>query len=194
VVEEEGDQIIIKHLYIERRMTPLNIWLTNAEKNGDASAIEHGIVEYGNAIKELVGANIFPGDMLYKNFGVTKHGRVVFYDYDEIEYITDCNFRKIPAPRHEEDEMSAEPWYPVAKNDVFPEQFGTFLLGNDEVRKYFLKHHADLLTAEFWQARKKRIMEGHIEDVFPYPQELRFSHANSHFTSSAQADLYGEAK
>jgi isocitrate dehydrogenase kinase/phosphatase len=186
IVEEEGDQVIIKHLYIERRMVPLNIWLSNAEQRGDMAAIEHGVLEYGNAIKELVGANIFPGDMLYKNFGVTRHGRVVFYDYDEIEYITDCNFRKIPTPRNEEDEMSAEPWYPVGKNDVFPEQLGTFLLGNLNVKKYFMKHHAELLTAEFWQARKKRIMEGLIDDVFPYPQELRFSYI-SQLTSSAQA-------
>jgi isocitrate dehydrogenase kinase/phosphatase len=175
-VEEDGDEIVIRHLYIERRMIPLNIWLMNAERRGDEAAIEHGIIEYGNAIKEMVGVNIFPGDMLYKNFGVTRHGRVVFYDYDEIEYITDCNFRRIPLPRNEEEEMSAEPWYPVARNDVFPEQFGTFLLGNPTVKKYFIKHHADLLTAEFWQTRKQRIMEGHIEDVFPYPQEERFSY------------------
>ncbi len=176
IVEEEGDKIIIKHVYIERRMTPLNIWLGNAEKRGDEQAIEHGIREYGNAIKELVGANIFPGDMLYKNFGVTRHDRVVFYDYDEIEYITDCNFRKIPLPHNEEEEMSAEPWYPVARNDVFPEQFGAFLLGNPSVKKYFMKHHADLLTPEFWQMRKQRIMDGYVDDVFPYPQELRFSY------------------
>ncbi|QAU32768.1 bifunctional isocitrate dehydrogenase kinase/phosphatase [Janthinobacterium sp. 17J80-10] len=174
LVEEEDDQIVIRHLYIERRMVPLNIWLTKAEQRGDEEALEHGIKEYGNAIKDLVGANIFPGDMLYKNFGVTKHGRVVFYDYDEIEYITDCNFRAIPAPRNEEDEMAAEPWYPVGKHDVFPEQFETFLLGNPNVRKYFLKHHADLLTPEFWENRKQRIMQGYIEDVFPYPQEMRF--------------------
>jgi isocitrate dehydrogenase kinase/phosphatase len=174
IVEEEDGQVIIRHLYIERRMVPLNIWLSNAEKAGDEQAIEHGIVEYGNAIKELVAANIFPGDMLYKNFGVTRHGRVVFYDYDEIEYITDCNFRTIPAPRNEEDEMSAEPWYPVAKNDVFPEQFGTFLLGNARVRKYFMKHHADLLSPEYWQGRKDRILAGYMEDVFPYPQSCRF--------------------
>ena len=124
--------------------------------------------------------------MLFRS-GVTRHGRVVFYDYDEIEYITDCNFRTIPIPRNEEDEMAAEPWYPVAKNDVFPEQLGTFLLGNLNVKKYFMKHHADLLTAEFWQTRKKRIMEGLIDDVFPYPQELRFSYHSSQLTSTAQA-------
>jgi isocitrate dehydrogenase kinase/phosphatase len=176
IVEEEGDQVIVRHLYIERRMVPLNIWLTEAEKRGDEEAIEHAIVEYGNAIKEMVGVNIFPGDMLYKNFGVTRNRRVVFYDYDEIEYITDCNFRTIPEPRNEEEEMSAEPWYTIGKNDVFPEQLGTFLLGNPKVRKYFMKHHADLLTPQFWQARKQRIIEGHIEDVFPYPQECRFSY------------------
>jgi len=175
IVEEDGDEIVIRHLYIERRMTPLNIWLSRAEAADDQAMLEHGIVEYGNAIKELVGANIFPGDMLYKNFGVTDQGRVVFYDYDEIEYIVDCQFRTIPLPRNEEDEMSAEPWYPIGKHDVFPEQFGTFLLGNPSVRKYFMAHHADLLTAEFWQERKQRILDGVLEDVFPYPQELRFS-------------------
>ncbi|WP_394781172.1 bifunctional isocitrate dehydrogenase kinase/phosphatase [Undibacterium sp.] len=174
VVEEDDDEIVIRHLYIERRMVPLNIFLGDADKNHDDAALEHGIVEYGNAIKELVAANIFPGDMLYKNFGVTRHSRVVFYDYDEIEYITDCNFRVIPAPRNEEDEMASEPWYPVARNDVFPEQFGTFLLGNTKVRQYFMKHHADLLTADYWQTRKQRILDGHVEDVYPYPQQMRF--------------------
>jgi isocitrate dehydrogenase kinase/phosphatase len=186
IVEEDGDQIIVKHLYIERRMVPLNIWLSEADGNGDEAALEHGIREYGNAIKDLVAANIFPGDMLYKNFGVTRHGRVVFYDYDEIEYITDCNFRRIPAPRNEEDEMAAEPWYPVGKSDVFPEQFGAFLLGNPKVKRFFMKHHADLLTPEYWQARKQRILDGHIEDVYPYPQEIRFSH-QAQATETAQA-------
>lgn len=187
IVEEEEDQIIIRHVYIERRMTPLNIWLSEAEERGDDAALEHGVVEYGNAIKELVGANIFPGDMLYKNFGVTKHGRVVFYDYDEIEYITDCNFRAIPEARNEEEEMSAEPWYPIAKNDVFPEQLGNFLLANPKIRKVFMKHHADLLTPEYWQTRKERIMQGHVEDVFPYPQELRFCYKPSLTNLTAQA-------
>jgi isocitrate dehydrogenase kinase/phosphatase len=175
-VEEDGEQIVIKHLYIERRMVPLNIWLT--EKEQDEAQLEHGLLEYGNAIKELVAANIFPGDMLYKNFGVTRHQRVVFYDYDEIEYITDCQFRAIPQPRNEEEEMASEPWYPVGRHDVFPEQFGSFLLGNPKIRKYFLKHHADLLTPEYWQARKQRIEQGVVEDVYPYPQHLRFSHKN----------------
>jgi len=182
LLEVNDVEVVIKHLYIERRMTPLNIWLTEAEQRGDMAGMEHGLKEYGSAIKDLVAANIFPGDMLYKNFGVTRHGRVVFYDYDEIEYITDCNFRKIPLPRNEEDEMSAEPWYPIAKNDVFPEQFGTFLLGNKNVKEYFMKHHADLLTAEYWQARKKRIVDGKVDDVFPYPQEIRFCNQASSTT------------
>ena len=104
--------------------------------------IERGVIEYGNAIKDLVAANIFPGDMLWKNFGITRHGKVVFYDYDEIEYITDCNFRRVPEARNEEDEMSGEVWYTVGPKDVFPETFGPFLLGNPEVREVFMRHHA----------------------------------------------------
>ncbi|MDO8419267.1 MAG: bifunctional isocitrate dehydrogenase kinase/phosphatase, partial [Rubrivivax sp.] len=143
--------------------------------SGNDALIEHGVLEYGNAIRELVAANIFPGDMLYKNFGVTRQGRVVFYDYDEIEYITDCNFRRVPAPRHEEDEMSGEVWYTVGPKDVFPETFGPFLLGSPQVREVFMAYHADLLDAAFWQAHKERILAGHVHDVFPYEAAKRFS-------------------
>jgi isocitrate dehydrogenase kinase/phosphatase len=112
--------------------------------------------------------------MLWKNFGVTRHGKVVFYDYDEIEYITDCNFRKVPPPRNEEDEMSGEIWYQVGPRDVFPETFGPFLLSNDAVREVFMRHHADLLAPEFWQQHKERILKGHMHDVFPYDPHKRF--------------------
>jgi len=186
--DRDGDgeeEVVIKHLYIERRMIPLNIYLQEAfdtGKGGDGEAaaaaqqqIERSVIEYGNAIKDLVAANIFPGDMLWKNFGVTRNGKVVFYDYDEIEYITDCNFRKVPAPRNEEDEMSGEVWYSVGPKDVFPETFAPFLLGNDAVREVFMKHHADLLDAAFWQGHKERIQAGHVHDVFPYEREMRFA-------------------
>ena len=172
--EINGDSLIIKHLYIERRMEPLNIHLDRMERSNNVAAIEHAIKEYGSAIRELAQANIFPGDMLWKNFGVTRYGRVVFYDYDEIEYMTDCNFRKIPAAPDFETEMSGEVWYPVAKNDVFPEEFSTFLLASPMLRKVFMKHHRDLLAAPFWQDAQQKIRDGHVEDFFPYPQEIRF--------------------
>ncbi|PKO37388.1 MAG: bifunctional isocitrate dehydrogenase kinase/phosphatase [Betaproteobacteria bacterium HGW-Betaproteobacteria-6] len=172
--EIDGDQLIIKHLYIERRMEPLNIHLDRMERANNVDALENAIVEYGSAIREMAQANIFPGDMLWKNFGVTRYGRVVFYDYDEIEYMTDINFRKIPPAPDFETEMSGEVWYPVARGDVFPEEFATFLLGSPLVRKVFLKHHRDLLGTDFWQTAQRKIRDGHVEDFFPYPQELRF--------------------
>jgi isocitrate dehydrogenase kinase/phosphatase len=174
LIEEDGsngdDMLVIRHVYIERRMIPLNIYLQEAAPE----QVAHAVVEYGNAIKDLVAANIFPGDMLWKNFGVTRHGKVVFYDYDEIEYISDCNFRRVPAPRNEEEEMSGEVWYRVGPHDVFPETFGPFLLGNTQVREVFMAHHADLLDAAFWQAHKDRIKAGHVHDVFPYEPSKRF--------------------
>ena len=170
LVEEDGDTLVIRHVYIERRMIPLNIYLQDATPEQTEAAV----VEYGNAIKDLVRANIFPGDMLWKNFGVTRHGKVVFYDYDEIEYLTACNFRKVPEARNEEEEMSAEVWYPVGPKDVFPETFGPFLLGNPGVRNVFMAHHADLLDAAFWQGHKERLLAGYVHDVFPYEANKRF--------------------
>jgi isocitrate dehydrogenase kinase/phosphatase len=164
-------------------MTPLNIYL---QKATDAE-VDYAIREYGNAIKELAAANIFPGDMLYKNFGVTRLDRVVFYDYDEIEYMTDCNFRRIPKARHDDDEMSGEVWYSVDRLDVFPEQFGPFLLGDPRIRAAMLRHHADLFTYEYWQGRKERIQAGVMEDVFAYPQEMRFERRYAARTLTAAA-------
>ena len=183
ISDRDGDgqiEVIISHAYIERRMIPLNLYLQEAFDAGDDPAahaqMEHAVIEYGNAIKDLVAANIFPGDMLWKNFGVVRNNKVVFYDYDEIEYITDCHFRRVPAPRHEEDEMSDEIWYSVGPKDVFPETFGPFLLGHRGVREVFMRHHADLLDAAFWQAHQARIRAGHVHDVFPYDPERRFLH------------------
>ncbi|RQP23018.1 bifunctional isocitrate dehydrogenase kinase/phosphatase [Piscinibacter terrae] len=170
LIEEDGDSFVLRHLYIERRMVPLNIYLQDATRE----QIERAVVEYGNAIKDLVAANIFPGDMLWKNFGVTRNGKIVFYDYDEIEYLTECNFRRVPEARNEEEEMSGEVWYRVGPKDVFPETFGPFLLGNPSVREVFMKHHGDLLDAGFWQGHKERILAGHVHDVFPYEASKRF--------------------
>jgi len=169
-IEEEGDAIVIKHMYIERRMVPLNIFLDKA----DAAQREHAMEEYGQAIKQLAAANIFAGDLLFKNFGVTRYGRVVFYDYDEIDYLTNCNFRKMPQAQTEEQEMAAEPWYSVRPNDVFPEEFSTFLLTDGRVRDCFMRHHADLLEAAAWQRMQQRIKAGEMQDVFPYAESLRF--------------------
>jgi isocitrate dehydrogenase kinase/phosphatase len=171
LVEQDGDRFVIKHLYIERRMKPLNMFMDEAADEQVAAAV----VDYGRAIKELASVNIFPGDMLFKNFGVTRGGRVVFYDYDEIAYMTECNFRRIPPPRTPEDEMSAEPWYPVGPNDIFPEEFAPFLLSGNVVRRSFLAHHEDLLDVGFWNDTKRRIEEGYIEDVFPYSPDNRFA-------------------
>jgi len=173
-IEIEGDKLVIAHVYIERRMTPLNMWLEEAMREDDPERVRHALVEYGNAIKELAGANIFPGDMLLKNFGVTRHNRVVFYDYDEIANMTDCNFRRIPEPRSYEDEMSAEPYYSVGQNDVFPEQFASFLVADPKARSVFLEYHADLMDPAFWTGKQEKIRAGVQEDVFPYPEEVRF--------------------
>ena len=173
-IEFEGDKVVIKHMYIERRMQPLNLYLDEAKSDRDVDRIRQALHEYGYAIKELAGAGIFPGDMLLKNFGVTRHNRVVFYDYDEIAYMIDCNFRRIPPPRSIEDEMSAEPYYSVGPHDVFPEQFACFLVSDPQAREIFLERHADLMDPEFWAGAQARLRAGMHEDVYPYPEQIRF--------------------
>ncbi len=170
IIRYEDDLIVIEHLYIERRMTPLNLFLADANEE----ELHDAMLGYGAAIKQLIAANIFPGDMLLKNFGVTRHGRVIFYDYDEITYMDEVNFRVKPEPKTEEQIYAAEPWYTVEPGDMFPEELATFALANHKYRNAFLKYHAELLEASYWQQAQKNVANGIVEDVYPYPVEARF--------------------
>ena len=169
-------ELILDHVYIERRMMPMNLFLKSASEAGNLEGIERATIEYGNAIKDLVAANIFPGDMLWKNFGITRQGKVVFYDYDEIEYITDCNFRHVPPPDDSAPTRPDGTWFDVGPKDVFPKTFGPFLLRNAAVRQAFLKHHPELLDPDYWAQHKQRILAGEMPDVFPYEVQRRFVH------------------
>ena len=173
-MEIEGESLVLRHVYIERRMQPLNIHVEECRRDGDEPRLRYALREYGNAIKELAGAGIFPGDMLLKNFGVTRHDRVVFYDYDEIQPITDVTFRRIPPAASYEEELAAEPYWRVGEGDVFPEQFEGFLVANPRARAIFYEYHRDLLDPQFWSAKQSRFRDGVLEDVFPYPEEIRF--------------------
>jgi isocitrate dehydrogenase kinase/phosphatase len=170
VIEIDDGDLVLRHCYVERRLVPLNLYLESASDE----EIEAAVLEYGNAIRELAIANIFPGDMLWRNFGLTRYGRVVFYDYDEVELVTDCTFREIPPAPTPEAELAGEPWYPVGPRDVFPEEFEAFLLGSPKVRDAFLRHHPELLHADFWRECQRRVLDGEIFDFFPYAAETRF--------------------
>ncbi len=163
-VHEEGDQLLIDHMYIERRMTPLNLYVREASREQAAKAV----LDYGQAIRDLAVTNIFPGDLLLKNFGVTRHGRVIFYDYDELCLVTDCRFREVPEARYEEDEMLAETWYYVGDNDVFPETFINFLGFDAYLKEVFVNAHREILTADWWRGIQERLREGDVLEVLPY--------------------------
>jgi isocitrate dehydrogenase kinase/phosphatase len=172
LIEDDGAMIVVRHLYIERRMIPLNLFLASASPRQR----EHAIGDYGEAIRQLAAVDIFPGDLLFKNFGVTRFGRVVFYDYDEIEYMSACEFRAIPQLPPGYDEMSSEVWYPVGPNDVFPEEFATFLLTDPAARADFRRINADLLDAGWWREVQHRT-GGPPPEVLSYPESMRFAPA-----------------
>ncbi len=182
-LEYEGDKLVIKHLYIEQRMKPLNLYLEKTDEDESRRILE----DWGKAVKQLMGVNIFPGDLLFKNFGVNNQGKVVFYDYDEICYLTECNFRKIPPPRYPEDLYLDEPWYSINPNDIFPEEFITFLSTDPKVRKILKETHPELFEASFWQQNQKDLQEGKQADVFPYSKNLRFERPEKILTERAIA-------
>ena len=166
----DGADLVFDHMYIERRMTPLNLYLRSAPH----AAAEQAVLDYGQCIRDLAYTNIFPGDLLLKNFGVTRHGRVIFYDYDELCQVTDCNFRDLPQATNPEDEMRGEAWFYVGENDVFPETFIRFLAFDDEQRTALLRLHGEILTAAFWRGVQQRVREGEVVEVLPYhPHRVR---------------------
>jgi isocitrate dehydrogenase kinase/phosphatase len=163
-VRVEGERVVVRHLYTERRVIPLNLFLRDA----DPDAARDAVIDYGTAIKDLAAADIFTGDMLLKNFGVTRNGRVICYDYDELCLLSECRFRRIPKAMTEEDELAAEPWFHVGEHDVFPEEFRAFLVPPGRLRDAFLAAHGDLLEVEFWQKVQQRLEQGEVFDVYPY--------------------------
>ena len=165
-----GKALILKHVYVERKMTPLNLYITQC----DNKTLERVMHDYGKAIKELAGANIFPGDMLMKNFGVTRWGRVVFYDFDEICPLTDCNFREVPQTQNALEELSSNSYFDIAENDIFPSQFKVFFSANEIAFNYFNNEHSNLFLATFWQDCQQQVHNGYLPDVYPYKQSWRF--------------------
>jgi isocitrate dehydrogenase kinase/phosphatase len=163
-VHLEGEDLIFDHLYIERRLVPLNLYLRSA----DEAAATRIALDYGQAIRDLAMTDVFPGDLLLKNFGVTRHGRVIFYDYDELCRVTDCSFRDVPTASCDDDEMSAEPWYFVGDKDVFPETLTNFLGMAGAQRAAFLQAHRDLFEPTFWRRTQQRLNAGEILEVLPY--------------------------
>jgi isocitrate dehydrogenase kinase/phosphatase len=174
-VEVDGDRLVIRHVYIERRMVPLDVYIRDA----DPTHLRECVREYGAAVRELASADIFPGDLLLKNFGVTRYGRVVFYDYDEIALITECNFRRLPTARSDDEETSSEPWFSVGPRDVFPEELATYLFPQGHGGELYVELNADLADPAFWVATQDRIRAGIQDDVFPYTQEIRFKNRAS---------------
>lgn len=166
------DTVEIKHLYVEKKMIPLNLYIEQANPEELRLILD----DYGKALKQLAAANIFPGDLLLKNFGVTRLRRVVFYDYDEIEFVTDCHFREIPKARNHADEMSSEAWFYVGEKDIFPEEFPPFLFPQKEIRAIFEELHPELLDPQYWNNVKTQLNNGVLIDVYPYPETLRFGY------------------
>lgn len=160
----EGDKVVVKHLFTERKLVPLNLYLETVDEEKGKEVV----IDYGNAVRELAAANIFPGDLLLKNFGVTRHGRVIFYDYDELCFLDQINFRTIPPPRTPEQMYSGEVWYTTEENDVFPEEFGAFMVPRGPLKDAFMEHHSDLFTAKFWKGMQELHKQGQVADFFPY--------------------------
>jgi isocitrate dehydrogenase kinase/phosphatase len=168
-VSLEGDSVVFRHLYTERRVTPLDVYLSEA----DPDAARDAVLDYGRALRDLAATNIFPGDLLLKNFGVTRHGRIVFYDYDELALLTDCNFRALPVAATDDEELAGEPWFYVADRDIFPEEFLPFLGFSPELRDVFLDAHRDLLDPRFWRGMQQEQRAGRVVDIFPYSADRR---------------------
>jgi isocitrate dehydrogenase kinase/phosphatase len=180
MLRHEGDRIVLRHLYVERRVRPLDLFLQEAPPDAARAAL----ADYGRCIKELAAANLFPGDLLLKNFGVTRHGRVIFYDYDEVAPLDACRFRSFPPPRDDADELAAEPWFPVRDGDVFPEEFGSFLGAAGAAGELFGRLHADLFTVAFWRDLQERQNAGEVIDFFPYPASRRLRNGSQWHHSS----------
>ncbi|MGH8174300.1 MAG: bifunctional isocitrate dehydrogenase kinase/phosphatase [Rhodanobacteraceae bacterium] len=165
----DGEDLLIKHCYIERRLRPLNLYA----REEAFEAARKAVIDYGQAIKDLARSNIFPGDLLLKNFGVSTRGRAIFYDYDELCLLQQCRFRRVPEAREEDETRPLDEWLSVRHDDVFPELFSRFLGLPDALRDALLAAHPEIFDAAWWQTLQARIAAGEHADVPPYAPSAR---------------------
>ncbi len=168
-VQLEGYEVLIKHCYVERRVRPLNLYVREAQ----GVAAERAVLDYGQAIKDLARSNIFPGDLLLKNFGVTRHGRVLFYDYDELCLVEECTFRAVPPMREEDETRPLDEWLYARRDDVFPELFPQFLGILPVLRERLRAVHGEIFDPAWWRDVQARLAAGEHFDVPPYPESAR---------------------
>lgn len=168
-VRRVGDHVDIALAYVQRRVVPLDVYLDDIPTEQARKAV----IDYGDAIKDLAVTGIFAGDLLIKNFGVTRNDRVVFYDYDELTELTNCNFREMPEPSSVDDAMLDTPWFPLGPDDVFPAEFASFLGLTGPLKSAFVETHSDLFTAGWWRNAQQAFSSGEIATVYPYRRELR---------------------
>ncbi len=168
-VEVGRDSVVMHYAYVERRVTPLDLYVRSVSEDAARAAV----IDFGQAIKDLAATNIFPGDLLPKNFGVTRHGRVVCYDYDELSLLTDVRFRTLPISRTYEDDLAEEGWFGAGPRDAFPEEFPNFISLPLHLREVLEWKHGDLYDPQFWTQMQDRVQSGEIVDIFPYHPSRR---------------------
>jgi isocitrate dehydrogenase kinase/phosphatase len=173
-VSLEGEEVLVRHCYVERRLRPMNLFVREAP----ADAARSAMLDYGQAIKDLARSNIFPGDLLLKNFGITRGGRAIFYDYDELCLLDTCCFRKIPEARDEDETRPLEEWLTVREGDVFPEMFPRFLGVPADLRNALIAAHGEIFDAQWWREVQQGLARGDYSDTPPYPRALRLQQAS----------------
>jgi len=170
-VSVRADEVIIHHCFVQRRVRPLDLYI--AEVSPEQASAQ--IIDYGQAIKDLAACNLFPGDLFLKNFGVTRSGRTVFYDYDEVSLLSRCRFRRLPRPRHAEEELSDEIWFNVEPEDVFPEQFQRFMDIPPQFSGIMQSHHPELFEIDWWLAMQQAVQHNNSSEPLPYSAHTRLA-------------------
>ena len=170
-VRIENECVVFRYLYAARQIIPLDVYLADPDLPEAVKA--KAAIDYGYAVKDLAAAGSFVGDYLPKNFGVNRLGRVILYDYDDLDNLVSWNFRSLPDPPPWAETLPYEDWLSRSERDVFPEHDFRIFTVPAHGRAAFLKHHADLLGPVFWNSIKSELESGKVPEFCPYPLEKR---------------------
>jgi isocitrate dehydrogenase kinase/phosphatase len=174
-VRIEGDRIIFKHVYAQRRVRPLNTFF---DETRDRAQRENVIDAFGSFIKDLAGMGLFVGDCygLPFNTGLTHGLNVALFDFDDLGPLFRYRFRETPQLPTEQDEFlwnteTDGAWFPVGEFDVLVDEWERFLGVPPDLRDYFRRKHGDLFTIGYWVDVQRRLAAGELHYVLPYPPE-----------------------
>ncbi len=164
-VQLDADGVFIRSLIVQLKIVPLPVYIRNATEEQTWAVIR----SLGHCIRNNAATNIFNKDLDSRNYGIGRYGRVLLFDYDAVEKLTDVKIRT--NTEREPGEETVPEWFFEDGVIFLPEEMEYGMqLNNEWARRAFRAQNADLLTVDYWEGVQQKLLRGEVPGLRMYPR------------------------